>query len=334
MMDTYRIFSRDGTWIEQVRTSAARAWAAVTETSAKFYLSVYDPKCNPFVLNFGNLLLIENSDGLPPWVGMIDQIGFEGGAAVVYAYTLERYFFYRIGPRSLTLKGNAGRIFAQVIDYINGLEKTVLAVGDLASNTGDMQETMNPVSLTNNLERIISRSGEGYRWRPEVVKGKLTVYADWFPSLALDTGLILQDGYNISGNHPLTISPPSNYYTAYGIGNDWGTRIMSISQDAESQQQYGLRQVSESVNTASQASLDVAARTALVAIKQPTVSFPLSALNVDDTFAKLIPGAKAIFTKLVGQGWSDNGTGYLSYDRIVSSMAYDPAGGFVQLVVV
>jgi hypothetical protein len=332
-MDQYRIFSRDGIWIEQVRTSAERAWALVTETSAKFALSIFDEKCNSFVLNYGNLLLIENSDGLLPWVGMIDDIGFDEGKCIVNAYTPERFFAYRRGPRLKILKGTAGELFVQMINWINGLEPTVLAVGDINSNTNIIEEVLNPVPLTNNLKRIVTRSGEGYRWRPEVVDGKLTIYADWYSSLTLETGLILQDGYNVSGNHPLSLAPPVNDYLAYGLGADWALRIMQSVQDDESIQDYGLRQASTSLNTKSVDTLKVTARTFLDAGKQPSPSFPISALNQDDTFAKLAPGALATFTKLVGQGFTDNETGYLSYDRIVKSMTYDPAQGDVALAV-
>ena len=228
-MDQYRIFSQDGIWIDQLRTTGERTWALVTETSAKLDISVHDLKCNPFTLNYGNLLLIENSDGLPPWGGVIDLIGFDQGKCSIWAYTPERYFAYRRGPRRLTLNGKAGDLFAQMIVYINRVEQTVLAVGDIHSNTNVMQETLNPVVLTNNLVRVVQRSSEGYRWRPEVTRGKLTIYADWFPSLVLETELILQDGYNISGGHPLTLSAPVNDYLAYGMGADWDKRIISIA---------------------------------------------------------------------------------------------------------
>jgi hypothetical protein len=278
-------------------------------------------------------LLIENSDGLPPWVGVIDLIGFDQGKCFVWAFTPERYFAYRRGPRRQTLKGNAGDLFSQMVVFINRAEQTVLAVGDINSVTNTMEETLNPVLMTNNLARIVQRSGEGYRWRPEVTRGKLTIYADWFSSLVLETNLIFQDGYNISGNHPLTLSAPANDYLAYGLGADWDKRIISIAQDDTSRQQYGLRQASGSFNTKSQDTLDVAAQTALLALKQPSYSFPLSALNKGDTFAKLTPGALATFTKLVGQGFTNNGLGYISYDRVVRSMTYDPLQGTVALAI-
>lgn len=231
----------------------------------------------------------------------------------------------------MTLTGDAGKLFTQMIQLINSLEETVIAVGDIDSDTADMQETLNPVVLTNNLRRILERSGEGYRWRPEVVRGRLTIYADWFPSLVLNTGLILQDGYNVSGNHPLSETAPVNDVLMYGLGTDWEKRIIAIAQDDAGRQQYGLRQYSESVNTPSQDSLNLAAATALNNKKQPKYSFPLSALNKDDTFKKLIPGALATYTRLVGQGFSSTGTGYESKENVIKVMSYDPADGTVGL---
>lgn len=332
-MDQYRIFDRAGIWIEQVRTVGERAWTLVTETSAKIFLSVKDPKCNPFTLNYGNILLIENSDGLPDWVGMIDQIEFDGGKCFVWAFTPERFFAKNRGPRNLTLTGNAGSLFSQMIVYINGQESTVLAVGEINSQTNTMEETLNPVTLDNNLARIVARSGEGYRWRPVIEDGRLTIFCDWFPSLVLETGLILQDGFNITGSHPLRLSAPINDYLAYGVGASWDDRIVSISTDDESRQQYGLRQASGSFNTKSVDTLGVASRTALDLFKQPRYSFPISVINTNETFSKLKPGSLATFTKLVGQGWSNNQAGYLEYDRVVRSMVFNPANGTVDIAI-
>jgi hypothetical protein len=331
--EQYRIFDSDGIWIDQVLTSVERSWALVTETSARFILSIYDPKCNPFTIKYGNVLLIENSDGLPDWVGMIDGIHFDSGFCIVDAYTPERYFFYRRGPRRLTLKGRAGELFAQMIQYINGLEKTVLEVGNISTNTTSMEETLNPVVLTNNLNRVVARSGEGYRWRPVVEKGKLTVFADWFPTIVLETGLILQDGYNITGQHPLQGVPPINDFLAYGLGADWEARTLSIAQDVESRNEYGLRQASIPVNTKVPAVLETTSRTQLVKFRLPQYTFPIEALNVDDTFARLEPGALATFTQLVGQGFSGNETGYLSYNKVIKSMVFNPAVGSVSLAI-
>lgn len=333
MEDRHLIFSRDGVLIDQLRTSAERGWALVTETSAQFSLSVYDPKCNPFTINYGNILLIQNSDGLPDWVGMIDQIGFDRGAVIVNAYTPERWFTYRRGPRALTLTGSAGSIFAQMIQYINGVEATPLAVGDINSRTGTMQETLRPTVIDSNLNRIVSRSGEGYRWRPSVTSGKLTIYADWFSNLVLDTGLILSDGYNISGDHPLTLSPPINDYLAFGVGSDWEKRITENVTDVESINDYGVRQASDSYNIKDSANLAIVANTVLNTEKQPRYSFPIAALNVSDTLSKLEPGALATFTKLVGQGFSNGQLGYLSYEKIIKSMVYSPSAGNVSLVI-
>lgn len=331
MEEQYRIFDNDGIWIEQVRTSADRAWALTTETSARFPISVHDPKCNPFTLNFGNWILIENSDGLPDWVGMIDHIAFDRGACYCWAYTPERVFQYRRGPRRRKLTGQAGELFAQMINYINLLEQTVLQVGEISSDTATMEETLNPIVLTNNLKRIVQRSGEGYRWRPEVNRGQLTIFADWFESLVLETGLILQDGYNIASDHPLDVAPPVNDVLVYGLGVDWEKRIISNAIDDDSIQQYGLRQSANSVNTKVQATLDVTATTKLRNSKQPIYSFPISAINIGNTFAQLQPGALATYAKLVGQGFSENGTGYLSYNKVVRAMAFDPATGTVGL---
>lgn len=332
-MDQLRIFDRDGIWTYQLKTSAERGYALVQEMSAVFYLSVYDEKCRFDVLNYSNPVLIENSDGLIPWVGFIDRRGFENGSAMTVAYTPERIFAQRRGPQSLTLKGTAGEIFSQMIDYINHLEDTILQVGNIDSDSGYMEETLNPVTLNYNLARIVARSGEGYRWRPEVENGRLTIYCDWTPNLVIQSGLILQDGYNISGEHPLTETAPANDVLTYGKGTNWLKRLTSNAVDSESREDYGLRQVSFSIPTPSQATLDLSAQIKLNLLKQPKTNFPLSALNVGDTFAKVQPGALATLTTLVGEGFSEDGLGYQSNNIIVKAMNYNPVQGYVGLAV-
>ena len=134
----------------------------------------------------------------------------------------------------MTLTGDAGEIFAQMVFYVNSLEQTPLIVGNINSASGEMQETLRPTPISENLKRIIARSGEGYRWRPEINSGRLIIYCDWYPNLVLDTGLILHDGYNISGDHPLTETPPVNDVLAYGNGTNWDTRIISNAVDEAS----------------------------------------------------------------------------------------------------
>lgn len=332
MADRFRIFSRDGYFIGQARTSVERSWALMTETSARFAISVYDTtKANKYLLNYGNWILVENSEGLPDWVGMIDNRGFDGGAVIVTAFTPERQFLYRRGPGVWTMNGSAGELFAQMIQYIDSLEETVLAVGNIDSRTNPMQETLNPTVITDNLARIVERSGEGYRWRPQVVKGKLTVYCDWYSNMLLETGLILYDGHNISGDHPLQESAPVNDVLAYGNGDNWTNRIIAVAQDQESKEDYGLRQTAFNVQTPSLDTLRQAASTVLNEVKQPKYSFPLSALNVNGTYGKLAPGALATLTRLVGEGFSEDGLGYKSNSIVVQSMDYNPASGYVAL---
>jgi hypothetical protein len=332
-MDQVRIFDHDGIFTHQLRTSAERGYGLIKEMSAQFTLSVNDEKCRPDVLNYNNPVLIENSDGLLPFCGFIDGRGFRDGAAVINAYTPERIFAQRRGPQSLTLKGSAGEIFVQMIQYINAQEDTILEVGNIDSDSGYMEETLNPVTINYNLSRVVARSGECYRWRPEVVGGRLTIYCDWTPSFVIQSGLILHDGYNIAGEHPITESAPANDVLTYGNGNDWKTRKTANETDSESREQYGLRQYSNNVQTDSVDTLTLAAQVGLRMMKQPRNNFPLAALNIGDTFQKLQPGAIATITRLVGQAFSEDGLGFQSNSVIIQSMNYNPANGWVDLAI-
>jgi hypothetical protein len=325
MEEQYRFFNHDGVLVDQVLTSVERAYGITTETTAKCSVSVFDEKWNPFTFNYGNSILCENSDGLLPWVGMIDLLGADRGIGMCWAWTPEHWFGYRRGPRRLTLKGRAGEIFAQMIEYINKIENTPLVVGDIFTNTAIMEETLNPVPISENLKRIVTRSGEGYRWRPEVVRGKLKIYCDWFPGSSLNTGLILQDGYNITPDHPMTMYPPTNDHVTYGSGTDWATRLCSQPAiDQASVDRYGLRQTSTSVSSKVLSTVEILNRLSLEKFKEPQYKFPLSVLNEGDTFKRLLPGAVASYTQLVGQAFSNDGLGFLSFDTMVRLMNFDP----------
>ena len=330
-MDQIRIFDRNGYWLDQLKATVERAWMWTTETSAMFRISIYDAKCKAYTLNYGNLILVENSDGLPAWVGMIDGRGFEKGQAVIKAFSPERYFQYRRGPRRLRLQGSAGDIFAQMIHYINNLEQTVLAVGNIESESDEMTERLNPVPVMEDLVKLVKRSREGYRWRPEVKNGKLVIYGDWFTDMALDTGLILHDGWNVAVENPIEESAPANSVLTFGAGDDWGTRLIAETADDESAQMYGLRQVSINVQTDSLAMLERTASRTLEQVKQPSIKFPLQALNVGDTFERLAVGAQSKLVRLVGSGFSGDAIGHEDTQITVRGMYYNPENGYVEL---
>jgi hypothetical protein len=325
MMDRVRLFDRFGMQIDEIRATVERAWGLNTQTSGSFRVSYADAKCTPSNLEYGNWVLVENSDGLPDWVGMIDlrEPGRDG--VKITAFSPEVVFDYRIGPRSQTLAGSPGSVFAQMIDYINAQEETVLQAGNIESS-GSLEETLNPVALSDDLNRIVERSGQGYRWRPDVDLGQLTIYGDWYADMTLDTGLILHDGYNIGGLSPIRESPPVSHVLAYGNGSLWSNRLIAEAQDLESRDRYGLRQVSFNVQTPSMETLTAAAQQKLNMSHHPAPAFSLNIANVGDTFKKIAPGVQAVMVRIVAGSFF----GVDLTDQVkILNMHYDPENGYV-----
>jgi len=156
----------------------------------------------------------------------------------------------RRGPVERIFSAPAGSIFEEIINLVNRAEPTPLIVGDIFRNGKAMQETINPTPLLTDLLRIKNRSGEDYAWRPVVgIDGLLTIYADWYERLGVDTDALLHEGHgggNLESKDRIMIEDGDifNDILGYSDGITWTGRPMANVIDAESIGKYGLRQTS------------------------------------------------------------------------------------------
>lgn len=284
-----RIFNRQGLPVAEFQAAVERSWVIGDEGRARFsYANRNAQIVNEDVLEFGNWLLVEN-DSIPPWIGVIDPPRtWQAREVQISAYTPERIFSWRRGPIEEILNLSAGNIFATLIGKINIAEPTVLRVGNIYQSQ-QIQETLNPTILNDDLQRIYERSGEEYQFRPVVSNGRLVVYADWVDVLGINTQAILQsgEGGNLEDSSKLWVEddPILNNILAYGDGETWTSRPVAVVGDVASQQKYGLRQgVEEYSGVTNVATLQQNGNEKLKTEKQPTRTGKLSALNVGETF--------------------------------------------------
>jgi hypothetical protein len=341
-VDRIRIFSRQGDPLAEFRASVPRSFVIGGEGRAQFtYPTRKTDIVNEDVLNFGNWLLIQNSQ-LPPWVGIIDTPReWSTRNVTVSAYTPERLFSQRIGPLEEVLTGSAGSIFAGLITRVNLAEQTILRAGNIWRGGTQRQETLNPQPLNEYLKGLWERSGEDYTWVPNVhngTGGNLTVNGNWLPFLGVEAGIRLHEGKgggNVEAVGRILVEdgPITNYVLAYGEGETWKSKPNVGATSQTSIGRYGLRQQAvEYSGVTSGETLRINALQHIEEFQYPARSFLLNALNVGDTFQYI--GLGNIFSlRLESAGFRAGNIGFSGRVRIIG-MSYNPnTKNKIQLVV-
>lgn len=328
-VDRVRIFNRQGVELAQFRASVARSWAIGDEGRAQFtYATRKTEVVNQTLLEFGNWLLIENNM-LPSWAGVFDPPRrWSPREVTVSAYTPERVFMWRRGPLEEILTGSPGTVFEKLLYYVNIAETTVLQPGNIYRGGTQMEETINPTTLDNDLRRIVERSGEEYQFRPVVSGGRLIIYCDWMQNVGVDTGAILQEGKrggNIEDVNGALVEDGDivNDLLAVGDGESWKSRPIATITNLDSVGKYGLRQSTEEYSgvTTIQTLSDNGSEL-VSAAKNPVNAYKVNALNIGDTFSHISIGNQ--FTlRMQNLGFGGNGIGLEKTVRI-SAMSYNP----------
>lgn len=291
-VDRIRVFDREGVSLAEFRATIDRSWAIGEEGRAAFtYPSRKTDVVNETALNFGNWILIEN-DTLPDWVGVIDTPReWTARNVTVCAYTPEHVFGWRRGPLEYKITGSPGVVFAKLLQRVNSEETTVIREGDIYKGGTPMEETINPTTLDQDLQRIWERSGEEYSWRPMIdAGGRLVVYADWQQSLGVSTEALLHEGKrggNVEATNNILVEdgPIINDLLAAGDGMSWQSRPNENIIDRDSVGKYGLRQSTEEyIGVTNSKTLISNGKQKIATFKDSAKRYRLNALNVGDTF--------------------------------------------------
>jgi len=337
-----RIFDRNGFPLVEFRTSVERSLVIGGEGRALFsYSSRKTDIVNEKNLQYGNWLLVE-SDQLPAWVGVIDTPReWSPRVVAVHAYTPEHVFGQRRGPLEIKLTGSPGNVFEDLIGIVNKAEPTVIKTGNIWRSDLDMEETINPTPLSEDLQRITERSGEEYTWRPDTdINGRLIVYADWTKRLGIDTSVLLHEGKeggNIEFLNDVFVEDGDIYndLLAYGDGMSWQSRPIYIVTDAVSRDKYGLRETSENYTGVSNTNtLFVNGREALAQSSKTVKTFHVNAINTgrNDSVYKYLGLGNSMTLQLQNMGFSSSGLGFETTVRVVGIVMDSQEKNKVELV--
>jgi hypothetical protein len=328
--DRVRIFTRTGSPVAEFRASVERSWSIGDEGRAQFdYPTRKTDVMSDYVIQFGNWVLVENSQ-LPPWVGVIDVPRSSGvRTATISAYTPEHMFGFRVGPTEQVITGPAGLIYENLIGLMNSAEQTIIRPGNIWQGGAQRQETINPVYLSEVVKRLHEGSGEEYAFRPATdINGSLLIYADWTALLGTDTGILLHEGKgggNVESAATIMLEdgPVYNEILSYGDGATWQTKPQATVRDETSIGRYGLRQSAQEYSgVTSTTTLQASGAQNLLVTRFTARTFRLNALNVGDTFSYI--GIGNMFTlRLENVGFNLGGQGLQTRVRI-SGMRYDP----------
>lgn len=334
-----RIFDRNGFPLAEFRASVERSLVISGEGRAEFnYPSRKTDVVNKDVLRFGNWLLVE-SDTFPPWVGVIDTPReWSPRVVAVHAYTPEKVFGWRRGPFEEKVTGSAGAIFEKLIAKVNQEEATIIRAGDIWSGGVQREETLNPTPLSEDLERLVERSGEEYQWRPETdASGRLIVYADWVQKLGADTTALLHEGKaggNIESLSNVVVEDGEivNDLLAYGDGITWKSRPYVIVSDVDSILDYGLRQKAEEFSGVTNTNtLKNNGQTQVNISKDPERTYHINALNVGDTYKYIRLGNRLVL-RLENMGFTGDGLGWEATIRITGMVLDSSQKNRVELI--
>jgi len=328
--DRIRIFSAEGHPLTEFRATVERSWAIAEEGRASFtYATRKTTVVNENNLQFGNWLLVQ-STALPAWIGVIDTPrNWTTRSVEVCAYTPEHLFTQRRGPLEEIYTGSAGSVFERLLRLVNAAESTILRTGSIWRGGEQLEETINPTQLSEDLKRIQERSGEEYQFRPFVAdNGQLIIYCDWMDQLGIDTEAMLHEGkeggnVEMLDNILVEDGPIWNDVLAYGDGETWKSKANVRVRNPASIGKYSLRQTSQEYSGVTNVkTLQTNGTKFINDFKQPARAFKLNALNVGRTwnFTKLGNRMNLQFQNI---GFYLGRAGYRTRIRI-TGMAYDP----------
>ncbi len=329
-MSNIKIYDRSGKQLTEISATCNRTWILSDVGRAEFELSIYDKKCNPDYLRFGNLILIESAK-LPIWSGVIDTPRtWGGGAVVIQAYTAEYMFTYSIGHKDVKIKGTVATLIREVLK----LSKVPIAIGTIEDENTQYEEVFNPTSILDTLKRIVTRAGGDFIVRPVINQyGQLSFAFDYFRKLECNANFILKEGYNLALANRTLIEQGTitNELLGYGEGVNWQSKPQYVGREDMSISLYGLRQGSQFFQGVTQvAAVKKHTTERLEVVGYPRMVVDAQVLDIGDAWQNLRLGAN-VNIELHTAGFMGSAIGYKGTLRIVG-IEYTEDKGYVRVI--
>jgi hypothetical protein len=278
------IFSPQGVQLAEVEPELESVvWRLNGVGPARFTLAWSDPKCTPTNLRFGNRLLLQFSNGLPDWAGVIDlpRQRLEG-AVVSTAYSGEQVLDWRVTDKGRYFNAMApGYIFRSLLTEENAEFPTGIEIG--AIYEGGVHRTLeyHYHDLLERVKDLARLTGNDFSVTPEYIGGYLRLKANWHESRGADkSGQVwLVDGANVVEATLDEQGNLANHVIFIGQGTTWGSeRLDAVVNHLSSQQLYDYREYAEVQTGVSQLStLRADAEAILAARAWPTNRITITA---------------------------------------------------------
>lgn len=302
----------------------------------QFSLALTDPKAVEGNLRYSNRVLIQFSNGLPAWGGVIDPPRtWQGGVVTCTAYSGEYILGLRQTDKGRYFSGaTVGSIFQAIIGEASAVQPLGVELGNVW-NAGALHSPDYHFAYLLDIiqDSICTRlSDSDFDVTASEVNGKIMFTANLYVSRGtIKNKVALIEGHNLTDDTKLNEQGPIvNWWDMAGSGNSWGDdRLLSNAVDPASQALFGLRQGSKVYSdVAAQTTLDAHSVNALAQSKDPHKIIELTAQNVGPAgFADYDVGDSVRVTL------PSFGFGGLNESVRILAREFDPATGVCGLVV-
>lgn len=286
---TLDFYKKDGVRIASVIGLCNRTWILDGYGQAEFIMPYSSASATQEVCEFGNFVVIySDTDSLPVWGGIIEPPRRWGQSGIgLKFYGCEYIMQHRFGPPKLVLKGTAGSIITQILEYANSQGDTRIRAGDIFSGGTDREETINPTALYDDIKRVVSRAKLNWEVIPVIDSaGILNFQLNVSERIGTDVvSYKLEEGKNLEWTDEPLVEEGElfNSLLGYGDGSDWNTRVVSEQEDLDSIARYGLRQWAKNFSgNKNQATLDENTINWLSQHSQPKFTYTVNVIDSDN----------------------------------------------------
>jgi hypothetical protein len=284
MSEIVSIYGVSGARIADIRPDIRSVtWRLNKEGRAVFLVPYTDDQCTTWNLRPGNFVLIEFSNGLPDWSGVMDYpLERDANGVTVNAYSGEHLLDWRISGSDWQFHDmTPGAIFSQMITSANAERPTGITIGNVYARAPALSQRWNYYNLLQRVQELARLSYQDFNIDHRIVGGALQFLGNWYQRRGTDKSgrVLLEDGCNVESPHLLEQGPVANVVTLVGNGAEWATRPVGVAIDRDSASVYGYRQYVEQVATDSQTTLDSMALALLEQMVEPRKSISMTASN-------------------------------------------------------
>lgn len=330
------VADRTGRILAELQPALVRvSWRLNNVGRATFVLAKTDDKATEDNLRFGNYMLIQFSNGLPDWGGMIDTPRTWGNAEIACtAYSGEYLLALRQTDRGRYFtSATVGYIYEQLIVEANAVDATGLTIGNVWGGGDPHSPEYHFKNLLTIVQDGLCRrlSDADFYVEPAESGGFIIFTAHLYERRGgVKTGVALLEGHNVSRATLKEQGSIRNWWDLAGEGTTWGTdRLTSHAEGLASIAEYGLRQASRVYSdTSVQASLDDTADNELALSETPVNVLTLEAVNLQPAAFADYDVGDSVQVKLQTYGFG----GYEHQVRLVTR-EYNPETDSCALVV-